>query len=102
MRPVGRKARAWERIEAVAATFRARGIEVSGDLMRDCGLFAEHPLEARMAAALACTDEVDSRRRVGEGTEQLRLVAGRVRTSGVGGTGTVHPEVHGRTVHRAP
>ena len=54
------------RFEAVAATLRARGIEVSGDFAQDHDLFAEHPIEALMAAALVCTDEADFRRRVRE------------------------------------
>ena len=66
MRSVSRRARARERIEAVTATLRARGIEVSRDFMQDYGLFAEHPIEALMAAALACTGEADFRRRVRE------------------------------------
>ena len=66
MRSVSRRARARERIEAVTATLRARGIEVSRDFMQDHGLFAEHPIEALMAAALACTGEADFRRRVRE------------------------------------
>ena len=66
MRSVSRRARARERIEAVAAILRARGIEVSGALMQDHGLFAERPIEALMAAALACTDEADFRRRIRE------------------------------------
>ena len=56
------------RIEAVTATLHARGIEVSGDLAQDHGLFAEHPIEPLMAAALACTGEADFRRRLREET----------------------------------
>ena len=56
------------RIEAVTSTLHARGIEVSGDLAQDHGLFAEHPIEPLMAAALACTGEADFRRRLREET----------------------------------
>lgn len=66
MRSVSGMARARERIEAVTATLRARGIAVSGDFARDQDLFAEHPIEALMAAALVCTDEADFLRRVRE------------------------------------
>ena len=52
------------RLEAVAAALRARGIEVAGDFARDGRLLAGHPVESLMAAALACTDEADFRRRI--------------------------------------
>ena len=68
MRSVSRRTRTREGIEAVTATIRARGAEVSGDLMQDCGLLADHPIEALMAAALTATDEVDFRRRIREVT----------------------------------
>ena len=54
------------RMEAVTATLRARGIEVSSDFTNDQGLFVEHPIEPLMEAALACTDENDFRRRIRE------------------------------------
>ena len=54
------------RMEAVIATLRARGIEVSSDLPKDRELFAEYPIESLMAAALACTGEEDFRRRIEE------------------------------------
>ena len=54
------------RIEAVTATLRARGIEVSVGFTEDQGLFAEKSIELLMAAAVACTDEADFRRRIGE------------------------------------
>ena len=74
MRSVSRKARerghgegrVRGRIEAVNATLRARGIEVSQGFMEDHELFAEHPIELLMAAALACTDEAGFRRRIRE------------------------------------
>ena len=73
--PVSRKAQARGharghargRLEAVAATLRARGIEVAGDFARDDGRLAGHPIESLMAAALACTGEADFRRRIGGG-----------------------------------
>ena len=49
-------------LEAVAAVLRVRGIEVSRALTEDQELFAAHPIEALMAAALACTNEADFRR----------------------------------------
>ena len=68
MRSVSRKARTsghvQGRMEAVAATLRARGIEVSRVFTEDRDLFAERPAETLMAAALACTDEADFRRRI--------------------------------------
>lgn len=66
MRSVSRRALTRERIEAVTATLRARGIEVSEDFAQDHDLFAEHPIEALMVAALVCTDEADFRRRIRE------------------------------------
>ena len=70
IRAVSRRAQAegqvQGRFEAVAATLRARAIEVSGDFAQDHDFFAEHPIEALMAAALVCTDEADFRRRVRE------------------------------------
>jgi len=65
-----REGRAQGRMEAVVAVLRARGIEVATDLARD---LAEEPAlahglsdDALMAAAVACTDESDFRRRVRE------------------------------------
>ena len=70
MRSVSQRAQAegqvQGRFEAVAATLRARGIEVSGDCAPDHDLFAEHPIDALMAAALVCTDEADFRRHIRE------------------------------------
>ena len=60
------KGHAQGRMEAVVATLRARGIEVSPDFAGEQDPFAEHPIERLMAAALACTDEADFRRRVRE------------------------------------
>ena len=55
------------RLEAVAATLRARGIEVAADFARDDGPLAGHSIESLMAAALACAGEADFRRRIGGG-----------------------------------
>ena len=52
--------------EAVAALLRARGIEVSPAFTADHNLLAGGPVDALMAAALACTDEADLRRRLRE------------------------------------
>ena len=52
------------RMEAVAAALRARGIDVSPDFAQDHGRFAELPIEPLMAAAVACIDEDDFRRRI--------------------------------------
>ena len=54
-----------ERVEAVRAVFRARGIEAKTDLAAEPELIAEPPLDTVMAAALACTGEADFRRRLG-------------------------------------
>ena len=62
--------RARGRVEAVIGTLRARGIAVSGDLSQEHGLLAEQPIESLMAAALACTDEADFRRRIREAAGQ--------------------------------
>ena len=56
------------RIEAVLATLRARGIEVSGDFARECIPFAEYPIETLMAVALESSDEADFRWRIREAT----------------------------------
>ena len=57
---------AHERMELVAATLRARGIEVASDLATDRALLSGLSGDALMAAALACTDELDFRRRIRE------------------------------------
>ena len=53
-------------MELVAATLRARGIEVASDFATDRALFGGLSDDALMAAALACTDEADFRRRIRE------------------------------------
>ena len=63
-RTVSRTVLATGHLEAVAAALRARGIEVAGDFARDGQLIAGHSVESLMAAALACTDEADFRRRI--------------------------------------
>ena len=53
-------------LEGVAAVLRARGIDASPVFTEDLALSASHPIEVLMAAALACTDEVDFRNRIRE------------------------------------
>ena len=48
----------------VRAVLEARGIDRAGDLTGDPAVLAAHPSERVMAAALACTDEADFRRRL--------------------------------------
>ena len=50
--------------ENVPAVLRARGIEVTPALAKDRELFAAHPGDALVAAAVACRDETDFRRRL--------------------------------------
>ena len=60
--------RAWTegRLELVTATLRARGIEAAPDVAEDRELLGALPGDALMAAALACTDAADFRRRIRE------------------------------------
>ena len=51
-------------LDAVATALRARGIGFTHPLTEYRELFARHPIESLMAAALACTDEADLRRRL--------------------------------------
>ena len=55
-----------ERMELAAATLRARGIEVTSHLATDRALLGALSGDALMAAALACVDEADFRRRIRE------------------------------------
>ena len=55
-------AAAWA--EAVLATLQARGIHTGADFAADLEPFARLGLETLIAAALACTDEADFRRRI--------------------------------------
>ena len=48
----------------VLAVLKARGIEVTSDLAELRELFGARPDDAAMAAALACADEADFRRRI--------------------------------------
>ena len=48
----------------VLAVLRARGIEATSNLAEDRALFTGVPADALMAAAVACRDETDFRRRV--------------------------------------
>ena len=66
---LSRKAETRGRMDAVAAALRARGIKVTSEFTQDEGFFARLSIETLMAAALACTDEVDFRRRFGEAAE---------------------------------
>ena len=56
-----------ERVEAVLEVLRKRGIRTGSDFTEDQELFAGASLGTVMAAALACADEADFRRRVSEG-----------------------------------
>ena len=60
------RSRAQAHMEAVAATLRARGIEVSSPILDDWKRLAGLPIDRLMAAALACVDEADFRRRIRE------------------------------------
>ena len=66
---LSRKAETRGRMDAVAAALRARGIKATSEFSQDDGCFARHTIETLMAAALACTDEGDFRRRIGEAAE---------------------------------
>ena len=65
-RSLNAKARAAERAQAVLATLRARGIHPGADFAANPERFAGLGLETLMTAALACSDEADFRRRIGE------------------------------------
>ena len=56
-------------LEAVATTLRARGIGFTRTRTEYRELFAEHPIELLMTAALECTDEADFRHRLRGTTE---------------------------------
>ena len=66
MRSHGARARTTERVDMVVGALRARGIEAALDAAEDRELVAGVPGDALMAAALACTDAADFRRRIGE------------------------------------
>ena len=66
MRSHGARARTKGRMEMVAAALRARGIDAALDAVEDRELLAGLSDDALMAAALACTDADDFRRRIGE------------------------------------
>ena len=59
-----RAGRLAERVEAVRELLRSRGIEPAAGFAEEPELLAAPPLEAVLAAALACTDETDFRRRL--------------------------------------
>ena len=56
-------------LEAVATALRARGIGFTRTLAEYRELFARHPIERLMTAALECTDEADFRRRLREAAD---------------------------------
>ena len=70
--------RAWTegRLELVTATLRARGVEAALDVAEDRELLGALPDDALMAAALACTDAANFRRRILE-RRDLRGRSGR-------------------------
>lgn len=55
-----------ERADAVRALLRARGIEPAAGFTDEPDLLVGASLETLMAAALACADEADFRRRLRE------------------------------------
>ena len=63
-----RAGRLAERMDAVRTVLRARGIETGDGLPGERELFAAPSLETVLAAALACADEADLRRRLSEGS----------------------------------
>ena len=58
--------RAQAHMEAVVATLRARGIEVSSQVMDDWKRLARFPIDRLMAAAVSCTGEADFLRRMAD------------------------------------
>ena len=60
------RSRAQAHMEAVAATLRARGIEVSSQILDDRKRFAGLPLDRLMAAVVSCTGEADFLRRMAD------------------------------------
>ena len=64
-----RAGRLAERVEAVRAVLRARGIETKADFAEEAERLAGPPLETVLAAALACADEADFRRRLRDATD---------------------------------
>ena len=62
--PITRSLLATERAANVVAALRARGIEVTPALAEDRALFGGLPANVLMAAAVACHDEADFRRRL--------------------------------------
>ena len=79
MRWHGARARTQGRMEMVAAALRARGIEAVLDSAQDRALLGRLTAEDLWAAALACTDAADFRRRVGErlgDSESMRVTGG--------------------------
>ena len=63
-RALSEKSQASAHVAAVVAALRARGIDVPADDASDADLLAGRSIEAAMAAAMACSDAADFRRRV--------------------------------------
>ncbi len=63
-RSIVRQAHREATVANVIAVLRARGIEATPRLAEDSALFGSVPSDALMAAAVACRDEADFRRRV--------------------------------------
>ena len=85
-RSLNARARAEGRIEAVLAILHARGIRPAADLAAKPERFAGLGLDTLTSAALACTDEADFRRRIGEAR---RFVRGSSTPDQVGGPSEV-------------
>ena len=60
------RSRAQAHMEAVAATLRARGIEVSSPILDDWKRLAGLPIDRLMEAAVSCTGEADFLRRMAD------------------------------------
>ena len=63
-RALSEKSRSSAQVAAVVAALRARGIDVPADDASDADLLAGRSIEAAMAAAMACSDAADFRRRI--------------------------------------
>ncbi len=73
MRSVSRRAEAKGRADAVAATLRLRGIDGPDDLAEALQRIPDIPLDVVLAAALACTDAGDFRRRLRSGRDPTAM-----------------------------
>ena len=63
-RALSEKSRSSAQVAAVVAALRARGISFPADDASDADLLAGRSIEAAMAAAMACSDAADFRRRI--------------------------------------